>query len=138
MDHKDQLTALAILVRAKALLQKGWTRDFGAVNHLGNPVEIGSPSAVAWDIEGAVDVACAEHGVGLWMMWPVAGAIRALVTEALDDALAEDAEAGCDRRLDPNDRPYVRTLDDWNDAEERTQEDVLRLLDAAIDTMARG
>ena len=109
----------AVLVAARALLTPpaAWTRVAFARNEAGNSTISGDPSAVCWCAVGAVNRAArTQFGVcGLQAMT----AVDALATAL--GALVADTSGG---------------VAAYNDAPERTHEEILELFDKAIDATA--
>jgi len=99
-------TAKDVLVGTRALLsdKTKWTQEVFARDPVGTAVNLYSPLAACWCLEGAIGKVSSELGTGM-------GAAADLLRKQLPDGTS---------------------LIDWNDSKERTYQDVVDLLDKAI------
>lgn len=102
-----QKKAVAILEEARERIEKGWTQGAFARNSVGDAVNEDSEQACAW---------C------------VTGALMAAPRIAVDDA----ARFYLHKAIASIDDASQHSLASWNDAPDRTQEEVLAAFDAAI------
>jgi hypothetical protein len=114
------VTAGQILQGAAALVSRGWARGASAVDEEGNPVEPSSPLAQRWSAQGALQA-----------VWDGSAAPEAGRGELERASLALSAVVG--------------DIQEWNDAPERTLEEIMaaydqaaQLLDAEDDTLEAG
>lgn len=98
------MNAAAIFERAADLCERGWTQGALARDASGNECPPGSKDAVCWCLEGAIEAAAGR--ADRWVAF---------------DAFIEHGYYGY-----TEDAPH-----DWNDAEERTQAEVVASLRAA-------
>jgi hypothetical protein len=129
---------LAVLVGAKALIERGWMQGGWYVTEApdgsrrfvgaGSPTPRGSGTVVQACLVGAVVEAAMRHGPDPMLPGPALDALwRTLLS-------GEGRQVDRDRRVpSPAERGVeVRELTRWNDHRDRTREDVLRLLDSTI------
>jgi hypothetical protein len=138
LDTDRQERTLAILVGARSLIGRGWLRGgwyvLEAPNGRRRFVGAGSLTPHSY---GAVVQACLVGAVVEASTWHsaeqgTAGPALDVLWRALMDAQGKRFDPG---RVVPSPaarRLYVRDLTRWNDYRDRTQDDVLRLLDATI------
>lgn len=102
------MTTVDVLIKARALVAQGWAQGAEALDKNGCAVSHTAATAVAWCLDGALTRASRPTSRN-WILsyWPARAAVKAFL-------------AGQNR------------LAGWNDDPERTQADVLALLDAAI------
>ena len=102
---------LETLKKARKLLEIGWCQEAEAEDDEGMSVPAGDPSAVRWCLTGALG--CASTG-----------------SENYQRAIAEvNRVIGPDEVIGPVGNVVV-----WNDTPDRTDEEVLRLLDSIIES----
>lgn len=101
---EQQFTVRDVLVHVRELIEKGWTQGTYATDDLGIPVPENDPAACSYCLLGAIRTLRSNPYVSV----PV-----------LNTALTA-LEKTCG------------VIDHWNDSEERTQADVLRMLDTLI------
>ena len=99
---------LQVLIRARALLAKGWTHKVYARDSNNRIVPISSPEACKWCLDGAIKAAAEEKGGSAYD-----------VIHMLDRQLGQSSI-------------------DWNDNPRRTQASVLRRLDRIITEMTNA
>lgn len=104
------MTPREVLLKAAALVERGWTQDAGARSAKGNHVRSTGRAAVCWCAEGAIQKA-AFGGDGYAYHFAKGALLRALPKRAL-------------------------SIPDWNDAPGRTQAEVVAALKAAAETCA--
>ena len=102
IDVENSLLAL------RNLMEDGWTQKTMARNAIGKPVMPDSPYAVSWDLIGGMYKACFESQANF---------------SAMEDALIAVLPASFKEQLD---------LPHYNDSPERTQSDIVELVNAAI------
>jgi hypothetical protein len=101
-----------LLQDARGKLEQGWCQKFLAVDGKGCAVDVNSPNVVAWCAIGSL----AAIGSDDEAVSPVRSMAYVLLAQALDE------------RLKP-----ISTLGAYNDATDRTKEDMLSLFDRAIE-----
>ena len=119
-----------VLRKARALVKRGWVRDKWAKDAAGRVVHYDSPEACAFCLLGAIFRAEAEYGNPTYALEP-GGYDKARATYYPPNRWLEQALW---HRMG---QPYRSSLRLWHDAPERTQAEVLALLDLAIEE-ARG
>jgi hypothetical protein len=105
------MSTVAVLVAARALVARGWTQYAWAKNERGETVLASATDAVRWCAGGAIRLAGMQLG---------------LSTEGAVEALLGVIGAPVTGRLEHH------AVAPWNDAPERTQEEVLEAFDKAI------
>lgn len=121
-ERKEKVTTLQVLKAMRRLLVKGWTQNFDACDRDGLSVDSGNARAVCWCVLGAYDRVLSK---------------REENPEVLDLLF----KASCKNRLrKPDDHPAYTDIGKkkvsilvWNDARRRTKEQVLSMMDKAID-----
>ena len=109
------MTAAQVLRETRAKIRLGWTQRAWALDSRGRPLSLGDAEAgkaACWSLDGALLVTVASHQ-----------AQTGLMGQCMD--LLEFGLPSRGRRAGVG-------LMSWNDTEERTQADVLELLDGAI------
>lgn len=114
MEQSFDLTE-RVLRGARYLIQRGWCRGTPARDAMGQPTDVTQPDAVSFCLEGA-----------LWRAMEDLGMMATRLNPNFHPTMREV------RRFLRQHLPYQIPLWIWNDQRERTQEDVLRLLDRAI------
>lgn len=107
------------LRQIRATVAQGWTKGTNAVDHGGETVYSNSAQAVAWCLLGAI-ARTTDY-------------TEDTVHDELADELIDAVRAAIDRL--PTSTPEVietRQITTWNDDPERTQDEVLALLDGMI------
>lgn len=97
------MTTKEVLIKAKQLVEKGWTRNVLARNAAGEPVFSNSPEACAFCVAGAI-----EHAQG------------------------DDPDAGMEAFAVMHDSLGNVSITDFNDAATTTHADILAAFDRAI------
>jgi hypothetical protein len=142
MDREQR--TLAVLVGAKSIIERGWMQGGWYVMEApdgsrrfvgaGSPTRRSSGTVVEACLVGAVVEAATRHSCEPMIAGPALDALwRTLLT-------AEGRQLDQDRRVpSPAARgAEVRELTRWNDHRDRTQEDVVRLLDVTIGRVVAG
>lgn len=113
-----------LLLRARALLAKGWTQRTVARNARGEAVKIFSPTATQYCITGAIGRAAWEAaGKPTGYSW------EAAIISAQNERVGE--AHGLLTRLLPRMKGQMG-VERWNDRKGRTQDEVLAFMDNAI------
>ena len=107
------MTTKQILVKARALIERGWTQNTAARNADGDHVAATSRHACRWCATGALYVV--YESIPEWREDPKPAEARDLVRAAI-----------------PNRNDY-ETIVGFNDADNTTQADVLAVFDKAIE-----
>ena len=110
--------ATEVLMSAKELIQKGFTKDVIARDSMGAATHSGDPNAVCWCSVGAINKAVRDHEAAYCLV-----GTRPVNTVAYDLAQAHCPLHSNGRRME---------LDEFNDSAWTTQADVVALFDAAI------
>ena len=97
------------LRRTADLIRHGWCRGAEARDHSGSPIAPSDPAAISWSLRGALAAVSAQPGAN---------------EKTLRDALWGISGVIPDKSLDA-----------WNDAPGRTQEDTLQMLGDAENTL---
>ena len=104
-----------ILIRARALIERGWTQKCTARNKAGIPCSVCDDDASAWSISGALDAAKTQ------MFGLMDSAAFHDATQTLRDVIFPQSKG-----------PSHLSLPDWNDTPGRTKDEVLAPFDDAI------
>ena len=135
----DVFTATDQLRAARELVAQGWCQGTMARNAEGERVGTADDTACQWCLVGALrhaavellDEAIHQHGL---QHAPSQGAPRRRVHEVANDAYRKSVRV-VEESLALQDRSSIEdgvpSLPYWNDTKDRTQEDVLSLLDEA-------
>ena len=125
-------TMVDLLSRTRSVLARGWTQGASARAQNGTPVVLSTSDyerAVCWCLSGAVFASTPQDKDNRnqvnRMLWRAGRAL----------SYPMDLELGIDnRRIGPDDdRRYRWLLEEFNDEEGRTQDEVLALVDKALE-----
>ena len=122
MSQVVEGTAAAMLMEARGLLTRGWSKGAQARDERGHVVNAWSEDAVSWSLIGALLASWHRHDNRLDIDF-IAHSAEA---QALADATQVLARATGTLAIDP-----------WNDAPERNHGDVLAAVDRAIGLLDR-
>lgn len=100
-----------LLIVARALVDRGWTQRVEALNGKGKPVWARNPQSVCWCLAGALD--------------------RAAYLLHQPDVLVDEIGHILAQKLGFDFEDLAEVVN-WNDAPERTQAEVVALLDSLI------
>lgn len=115
MSEMDEKAADLLRAAKEALMELHWIQGMAAITtHGRRPLAADSPTIIGVCLVGAVDYAASRRGIFDW-------AIIDATTEALRQVLPSSAEPA--------------SLTDYNDAAERTKEEILALFDRAIERL---
>ena len=109
MKHGERMKKLELLRAVRAKIEQGWTQRAAARNADGGPVSGNSQDAVCWCMIGAAQAIA-----------PNSDLQRGAIYTAIYDANKEN-------------RPLQLGISDFNDARGRTKEQVLAVIDRAIE-----
>jgi len=117
---EEQKSAVDVLKRARELLANGWKQGWFAYDAGGQETSSFSRDAVCFCCHGAIDRAVFEiaRGRNDYSVWPIEATATSLLMKAIHRNVGSTFE------------PCIA---DWNDAPERTQDEVLAAFDEAIE-----
>ena len=125
-------TMVDLLSRTRSLVARGWTQKADARDEDGKAMRVYYEGATCWCLSGAIIAASPDRTLekhqARYLLWR-AGRVLGY---PMDRDLAFKREANPKLDFD-EDRLYRWVLEDFNDQEGRTQDEVLALLDKALE-----
>lgn len=125
-------TMVDLLSRTRSLVARGWTQKADARDEFGKPIMWFEEEATCWCLSGALRAASPDGILDIHqvrkMLWRAGRVLGYPMDHDLDSKLHANPKLEYDK-----DRLYRWVLEDFNDTEGRTQDEVLALVDKAME-----